>query len=1276
MVTRSFQLAKILGADGDIKATALDSAAISSGVTEYATADVLPSIGNSFGDQALVTSNNRLYIWNGSGWYNIALVNQNPSFTTSPAANYEFDGDSPRNDITITVAASDPESLGVSFSFETGGSMDSMASVTQDSSVFTLSPKGNADLTDGVTLTGSLTIKATDGVNVVPAVSSFTLTFITTLFNTAETQILMKATGTGDNTTFLDGSTSNHTVTRSGDTEQHAFSPFRENGYSMFFDGTGDYLQIADDSDFDLPGEFAYEFWLYRTGSTSGTYQAILGSNGSGSNGLTFYITQSNGALSIFQSSFIISGSAGDISDYKWHHVLLMRDSSNLLQLFIDGYRVSSSTNTTAFTDNTAGGGTRIGYDIGANGYFKGYLTDIRLIKGSTGDYSSGASITVPTERLTGITNTKLLIGGNGFRDEGPTTSASQKSLYFGTNSNNYLLNYGDQAALEFGTNSWTIEAWIYSTGTMSNAGIFSRGANGSFWHSLHMTSASTIKYVLSNGAGQEWNYTSGGSTIPTNTWVHVALVRRFGTDIKLYVNGTAIKTDTSNASTTLGDSTADFKIGFERFQGSGGGFNGYISNFRFVNGTAVYTGNFTTPTSPLTNVTNTVILHHGLTNEVTGGVGNPSNTSVTTNDLSPFNSVHTITPNGDVFIDAFTPYNRGGAYDATTDGGSALFDGNGDYLTISSADTAGTGEFTAEAWFYAKALSTIGATGAIMAQRPSSPTTGNYAQWIVYTQNTGNLGWYNGVSGQRVVETGAGGITTNRWYHVAITRNSSNIATMWLNGVSVGTRAHTSNWNYAPFTVGANGDGTAPFNGFISNVRWTVGTCLYTSDFTVPTSPFTAGTNTKLLLNMTNAKVFDASQSRKLMSFASDADSPVASSGQQHFGENTIFFDGTGDYIVMDNPIKGLEDHTHEAWVYPTAGHSSYKGFFASAPDGSGSGINVSKDLAGGPNNSSPAIASFNPTVPDNEWSHVVLQRQSGVHSLYRNGVLQGTSTATVNFDTANLRMASRYNNTITYAFGGYIHDFRVSKGLARYPYISKPVTLTQTNSGMEKPDGETPTATASNTKLLAFTTSTITSDASASNHTLTASNSAAASTNAPAIGMHSVYIPNGDVDIISTAASSDHQIYGGDYTVEAWLYVTTFNSHGYWISKGGNTSREWGFGVTAAGLTTYWNTTGSGGAGDSSFIPAVTNKANEWFHVAFTKSGSTLTTFKNGNILGTGTFTSIYGGNGTLKIGRLMDYTGIAHSFNGYISNLRIIKGEAIYSKDFTPSAVAFKG
>ena len=39
------------------------------------------------------------------------------------------------------------------------------------------------------------------------------------------------------------------------------------------------------------------------------------------------------------------------------------------------------------------------------------------------------------------------------------------------------------------------------------------------------------------------------------------------------------------------------------------GDYNGYISNFRMVVGTAVYTSNFTVPTTPLTDITNTQLL-------------------------------------------------------------------------------------------------------------------------------------------------------------------------------------------------------------------------------------------------------------------------------------------------------------------------------------------------------------------------------------------------------------------------------------------------------------------------------------------------------------------------------------------------------------------------------------------------------------------------------------------------------------------------------------------
>ena len=80
-----------------------------------------------------------------------------------------------------------------------------------------------------------------------------------------------------------------------------------------------------------------------------------------------------------------------------------------------------------------------------------------------------------------------------------------------------------------------------------------------------------------------------------------------------------------------------------------------------------------------------------------------------------------------------------------------------------------------------------------------------------------------------------------------------------------------------------------------------------------------------------------------------------------------------------------------------------------------------------------------------------------------------------------------------------GKLHDFRISENFARYPYYSKPVTLTTTNSGMTKLDGTTPTVTASNVLLLTCHagtagSSTIT-DGSSNNTTITTNGNAVVS-------------------------------------------------------------------------------------------------------------------------------------------------------------------------------------
>ena len=149
----------------------------------FATVDLLPSTGNDVGDQAFVQATNRLYIWSGSGWYNIALINTTPTWDSNgqPAATYELSADSPQTATTITLAASDPEGFPITYSHVTGGSMDSIATINQDSSVFTITPKTSVQAPDGGT--GSITFRATDGVNILPQVSGFTLNFITIVTN-------------------------------------------------------------------------------------------------------------------------------------------------------------------------------------------------------------------------------------------------------------------------------------------------------------------------------------------------------------------------------------------------------------------------------------------------------------------------------------------------------------------------------------------------------------------------------------------------------------------------------------------------------------------------------------------------------------------------------------------------------------------------------------------------------------------------------------------------------------------------------------------------------------------------------------------------------------------------------------------------------------------------------------------------------------------------------------------------------------------------------------
>ena len=140
------------------------------GVEVYATLDDLPLSGVEEGSQALVDSTDRLYIWSDTGWYNIALVNTSPSISNVATA---YTLSTSGSATVITIVAADPEGLPITYSLVSDNSGNT-ATVSQGSgantNIFTITPSTNtADFG-----TFSLTFRASDGVNIATAVSSFT----------------------------------------------------------------------------------------------------------------------------------------------------------------------------------------------------------------------------------------------------------------------------------------------------------------------------------------------------------------------------------------------------------------------------------------------------------------------------------------------------------------------------------------------------------------------------------------------------------------------------------------------------------------------------------------------------------------------------------------------------------------------------------------------------------------------------------------------------------------------------------------------------------------------------------------------------------------------------------------------------------------------------------------------------------------------------------------------------------------------------------------------
>ena len=437
---------------------------------------------------------------------------------------------------------------------------------------------------------------------------------------------------------------------QTGDPKLSNFSPLAPVGWSAYFDGSGDYLTgPTGNSTLNtalninaVATDFTVEFWFKLNDATNANGGTVVTNFTSlGGNGFVIGLTTAYDGSGLYFSSWVNNAQTATKSKSNggnwdltgWNHAAIVGNGGNLY-FYANGVELGTLFDLSrAITTTGTGTGLGIGayiQNLGYAGYFPGYISNLRIVKG-TAVYTS--NFTPPTAPLEPIAGTSLLtcqsstvvdnsdnafaltVNGNSqptqFNPFGETVATGVEyapashggSVYF-DGTGDYLTS-GTSTAYSLGTGDFTIEAWLYNFG-------FAGSQYGRGWCTLYQAggyNTTRLMLRLNNGynAMNMWLYLNpsvyfGGSgtnstaLITPYSWTHAAFVRQSGT-FKLYINGTL---DTTISGVTIGLNFDTVEIGRNQ-DGSVPDWNGYIDDLRITRGVARYTATFTAPTRTFT---------------------------------------------------------------------------------------------------------------------------------------------------------------------------------------------------------------------------------------------------------------------------------------------------------------------------------------------------------------------------------------------------------------------------------------------------------------------------------------------------------------------------------------------------------------------------------------------------------------------------------------------------------------------------------------------------
>ena len=411
------------------------------------------------------------------------------------------------------------------------------------------------------------------------------------------------------------------------------------------------------------------------------------------------------------------------------------------------------------------------------------------------------------------------------------------------------------------------------------------------------------------------------------------------------------------------------------------------------------------------------------------------------------------------------------------------------------------------------------------------------------------------------------------------------------------------------------------------------------------------------------------------------------------HFYDSAAYFDNTDDYLSTNlSSSFAANDFTIECWIYPFAfaddsvvgeRNNSYFGFNLY-------NNNFRAYFNTGYTTSTITSKSFSPYA----WYHVAMVRKGSIGSLYINGSLEGSTVISGTMPSQTISVGSYYN---AYYYSGYMQDLKIytlakytenfTPPLPTYGTISYTTGITNvgvTTTAFYQSTGDVGIAetssTAANALVLAMPMNKtfgfqdinvavrgLTSGASAGT-AKTVGLGTTSTANAPSHPIISAtkskwydggaYFDGGDY--LSISSNNDFGFGTGDITIEFWLYPTSLSGVQVWTD----------FRSGSTGPTVYTNGTSLQVALDSGnniFTTTPTLITNNWQHISFVRSVTTAYLFVNGVLSSSASNSTNYGTADSLIIG--LDSVSSGQYATGYLQDLKIYKGLAKYTANFTP-------